>query len=40
VDGWQMDELKNAARSSLVRTKVPVPAAPPEPSPAPAGQAQ
>jgi len=40
VDGWQMDELKNAARSSLVRTKAPISAAPPEPSPAPAGQAQ
>lgn len=28
VDGWQIEELKNAARASLVRTKVQQPAAP------------
>lgn len=37
VDGWQVNELKNAARSSLVRAKTPSPAAA-TPLPEPVGQ--
>jgi hypothetical protein len=38
VDGWQVDELNNTTRSSLVRAKTPPPATT-APQPAPAGQA-
>ncbi|MCL2457378.1 MAG: DUF4340 domain-containing protein [Desulfobulbus sp.] len=37
VDGWQVDELKSASRSSLVRVKTPVQSSSIEPSPIPAG---
>ncbi|WP_310600844.1 DUF4340 domain-containing protein [Desulfobulbus sp.] len=38
VDAWQVDELKKAVRSALVRTKTPAPAASAAPSPVPVGQ--